>query len=148
MPIRRAWSRSCEKSCVWKCCVVNASPTRARHSNNATRGKRPSRRWQGTLCYTDPMEIPEPSYITADEVEENTAITALGELDAEDIETLISAAEDQIDAFVGPQQHHSMDSNLDRVFPRAQDYSIIQAGGSRVEDPTIPVIPYNVSRAC
>lgn len=99
------------------------------------------------------MTVPDPSYITADEVKANILVTGLkdgstGALSDDDINTLILTAEDQIDAFCGPQPHHPYDDNLTRVFPRAQDFVVVVTGGVRRDYPELPDIPYNVSRAC
>lgn len=92
--------------------------------------------------------VPDPTYITADEVAEQTRVTGLADLEEDDLTYLIQTAEDQIDAYVGPQQHHQWDGNLDRVFPRTQDFSVVVADGVRTQYPETPVIPYRVSRAC
>lgn len=89
------------------------------------------------------MPVPTPSYITAAEVKTQSKIAALITLADTDIDTLIEVAEDQIDAYVGPQQHHPEDNNLDRVFPRAVDYERTNDG----DDRDTPVIPYKVTRA-
>lgn len=96
-------------------------------------------------------DVPTVSYITEDEVKAQTAITGLQALftsNKTDLTSLIQTAEDQIDAYVGPQQHHQYDSNLNRVFPRVQDFQISSAGGFTYEYPLIPEVPYKVSRAC
>lgn len=89
------------------------------------------------------MPVPTPSYITAAQVDEQSMIMGLTDLEDDDINSLIAVAEDQIDAFVGPQEHHPEDDNLDRVFPRVQDYSRSNEG----DDRDTPVIPYKVTRA-
>ncbi len=93
------------------------------------------------------MTTPDPSYITADEVEEQTQITALADLETEDIEYLITTAEDQIDAYCGRQAHHPFDTNLDRVFPREQDYRVVGSATGPIEYRDTPEVPYNVSKA-
>lgn len=95
--------------------------------------------------------IPTVSYITEDEVKAQTTITGLQTLftgNKADLTMLIQTAEDQIDAYCGPQQHHQYDANIDRVFPRVQDYAITSAGGFTYEYPITPQVPYKVSRAC
>lgn len=82
-------------------------------------------------------DVPAVSYITAAEVKSQTLLATLKNLAEADVEQLIEIAEDQIDAYVGPQAHHQDDTNTDRVFPREQD---CDASGN-------PVIPYRVSRA-
>jgi len=94
------------------------------------------------------MTVPEPTYITADEVAEQTLIAALQDLEPGNITKLIQVAEGQIDRFCGRQPHHPYDSNLDRVFPRAQDFSVTVFSGSRLEFPETPAIPLAVSVAC
>lgn len=94
------------------------------------------------------MTVPAPTYISAADVIAQTFLTGLQELNPENITRLIQAAEGQIDKYVGPQPHHPYDDNLDRVFPRAQDFSIVQSGGVRREYPETPVIPLDVSMAC
>ena len=99
------------------------------------------------------MTLPDPSYITAEEVKEQSFITGLkdgstGLLEDADIETLILAAEDQIDKHVGRQPHHPYDSNLTRVFPREQDYQRVGSASGILEYPQNPEVPYDVSRAC
>ena len=81
--------------------------------------------------------VPDPTYITAAEIRSQTLIEALGDLGDADLNTLIQIAEDQIDAFVGPQEHHPDDAVTDRVFPRLIDR----------DDNGLPTIPYKVSRA-
>ncbi len=98
------------------------------------------------------MDVPDVSYLTAAEVKQYSLVTGLkdgstGVLEDEDIETLITTAEDQIDAYCGQQPHHPNDSTR-RVFPREQDFSKVRSGGTLNEYPDIAVIPYNVSRAC
>jgi len=66
------------------------------------------------------MTIPDPTYITADEVKAQTLLDGLGDLNPEDIAKLIRIAEDDIDAHVGPQERHP-DNTIDRVFPRVYD---------------------------
>jgi hypothetical protein len=99
------------------------------------------------------VTIPDPTYITVDEVQENSLVTGLkddsaGVLGDADITKLIQHAEAQIDAYCGKQEHHPYDGNLDRVFPRAQDYSVVVSNGLRYEYPRTPVIPLDVSTAC
>lgn len=94
------------------------------------------------------MDVPAPSYITADDVQENSQVTGLVALNTEQIELLITIAEGHIDDYVGRQPHHPYDSNIDRVFPREQDFSIVIANGIRYEYPQTPIIPYDVQRAC
>jgi hypothetical protein len=84
------------------------------------------------------MDVPTPSYITAAEVKANSLVAGLIALSNSDIEKLVTIAEDQIDAYVGPQRHHPDDDNENRVFPREED--IDEDGNS--------VIPYRVSVAC
>lgn len=87
------------------------------------------------------MTVPEPSYITAAEVREQTLIAGLKEEDTIDnanLAILIQSAEDQIDAYVGPQKHHPDDDNDDRVFPRDSDEDL----------DGYPQVPYQVARAC
>lgn len=93
------------------------------------------------------MTIPDPTYITVDELKTNTLLTGITSLSNADITKLIQIAEDQIDKFVGRQPHHPCDSNFDRVFPREQDYYRASGAGYVDEDADVPVIPYNVSRA-
>ena len=81
--------------------------------------------------------VPDPSYITAAEVRDQTLVADLRELGDEDLSILIQTAEDQIDAFVGPQEHHPDDPTTDRVFPRLYD----------TDDDGHPAVPYKVSRA-
>lgn len=97
------------------------------------------------------MTIPDPTYITAAEVREQTLITGLADaetIDDDDLEKLISIAEDQIDSFVGPQKHHYADTNIERVFPREQDYYVEGTTGGQEPDPDTPEIPLKVSLAC
>ncbi len=94
------------------------------------------------------MTIPDPTYITAAEVKDQTRIPGLEALDNEDIEFLIQNAEDLIDAYVKPQKHHPKDTNINRVFPRVQDYQRIGTGDGIDSDPETPEIPYKVSLAC
>ena len=84
------------------------------------------------------MTVPEPTYISPAEVKEQTSLTALDSLSDADLKLLIQTAEDQIDAYCGPQRHHWDDLNTDRVFPREFD----QDGDGN------PLVPYKVSRAC
>jgi hypothetical protein len=84
------------------------------------------------------MTIPDPSYITVEEVEANTLIEALATLGEENITKLIQRAEDQIDTHVGQQKHHPDDENTDRVFPRENDFD---------PDTGTVLIPYLVSKA-
>lgn len=81
--------------------------------------------------------VPDPKYITASEVRTQTLIEELRDLGDADLKILIQTAEDQIDAFVGPQGHHPDDPTTDRVFPRACD----------LDDDGNAAIPYKVSRA-
>src|SRR4051812_17693521 len=90
------------------------------------------------------MTIPDPTYITAQEVKANSKITGLIALENADIEYLIQTAEDHIDGFVGRQKHHPYDDNIERVFPREEDYRIT----SDAEYPLEHEIPYLVSKAC
>lgn len=83
------------------------------------------------------MTIPDPSYITAEEVKLHTLIAGLKTLSKESITTLIQRAEGQIDKHVGWQEHHPDDENTTRVFPRLLD-----------DDCGSPIIPYDVSMAC
>lgn len=92
-------------------------------------------------------DVPDPTYISATEVIDQTLIANLKTLDPANINVLIRNAEDQIDNHVGPQRHHPFDSNSDRVFPRVQDYSFSIVSGQRYEYPETPVIPYKVMRA-
>ncbi len=94
------------------------------------------------------MTIPDPTYVTAQEVKDETLITALGALEAQNIEKLIKVAEAQIDAYCCKQPHHPFDSNVDRVFPREQDYQVTGAAGGPLEYPDRPQIPLDVSLAC
>jgi len=87
--------------------------------------------------------VPTPSYITADEVKAQSKIAALIALQNPDINSMIETAEDQIDAYVGPQPHHPEDDNLDRVFPRTVDYERTNDG----DDRDTAVMPYKVMRA-
>ena len=81
--------------------------------------------------------VPDPQYITISEVRTQTLIEDLRDLGDADMKILIQTAEDQIDAFVGPQEHHPDDPVTNRVFPRLYD---LDDGGN-------PEIPYKVSRA-
>ncbi len=90
------------------------------------------------------MEFPEPSYITVEEVKANALIPVPTGMQDGDITKLIQMAEGQIDKHVGRQPHHPNDDNIDRVFPRAQDYVRSSGGG----DPDSPDIPLCVSEAC
>ena len=81
--------------------------------------------------------VPNPKYITEAEVRSQTLIEELGDLGDSDLKTLIQIAEDQIDAHVGPQEHHPDDTTPDRVFPRLTD----------IDADCNPVVPYKVSRA-
>lgn len=90
------------------------------------------------------MTIPDPTYVTAEEVKENTRIAGLSALADDDVGFLIQHAEDQIDARCGPQMHHPYDDNVERVFPRDCDYRRT----STAEYPLEPEIPYLISRAC
>jgi len=83
-------------------------------------------------------DVPDPTYITADEVKEQTLISGLESLEEPGRKKLIQLAEDQIDAYVGPQEHHPDDETENRVFPRVED----------VDDDGYAAIPYKVSRAC
>lgn len=94
------------------------------------------------------MTLPEPTYITVDEVKANTLITALQSLDDESITKIIQLAEGHIDAFCGPQPHHQYDDNLNRVFPREQDFSVVGGSSGFTEYPDRPEIPHNVGVAC
>jgi hypothetical protein len=94
------------------------------------------------------MTIPDPTYITVDEVKEQTRITGLEALDDDDVAFLIQNAEDQIDAYVKKQPHHPNDTNIERVFPRVQDYQRTGTGSGIDHDPCVPAIPYKVSLAC
>lgn len=81
--------------------------------------------------------VPEPKYITADEIAAQTLITALANLGDADTDKLIQASEDMIDAHVGQQKHHPDDTDTNRVFPRVQDLDV----------DGYPTVPYRVSRA-
>lgn len=94
------------------------------------------------------MTVPDPTYITVDEVKEQSLIAELVALEDANIEKLIQKAEDQIDAYVGAQPHHPRDTNTDRVFPRDIDYAVSADGETLDYDAETPVIPYKVSRAC
>ncbi len=94
------------------------------------------------------MTIPEPSYITVDEVKTQSKIEGLNDLENEDIAFLIQNAEDQIDAYCGPQAHHPNDVNITRVFPRERDYRRVGTGDGIEDYPETPEIPYKVSIAC
>ncbi len=94
------------------------------------------------------MTVPDPTYITADEVKEQTSLAALKNLLDADIDLLIRTAEDQIDSYVGPQEHHPYDTNIVRVFPRQQDFQIIGTASGQARYPDRPEIPYKVSVAC
>jgi hypothetical protein len=94
------------------------------------------------------MTRPEPSYISVAEIKEATFIDGLKTIGDENIKKLIQHAEGQIDNHVGRQKHHAHDSNLDRVFPRCEDYQITQVNGCRTEDFDTPVMPLAVSEAC
>ena len=84
------------------------------------------------------MTIPDPTYISVDEVVANSLVAALIELEPADITKLIQRAESHIDRYVGRQQHHPDDENTDRVFPREVDY----------DDEGAAIIPLPVSEAC
>lgn len=81
--------------------------------------------------------VPAPSYITVAELRAQTLIKQLSEIGDGDIETLIQIAEDQIDAYVGPQEHHPDDINVSRIFPRLYD----------TDGNNEPAVPYQVARA-
>lgn len=81
--------------------------------------------------------VPDPTYITPIEVRTQTLIESLKSLSDDDLTILIQTAEDQIDAFCGPQEHHPEDENIDRLFPRARD----------MDEDGNPEIPYKASRA-
>jgi len=83
------------------------------------------------------MAVPDPKYITESEVRTQTLIEELSDLGDSDLKILIQIAEDQIDAFVGPQEHHPDDTVTDRVFPRLCD----------IDADDNPAVPYKVSRA-
>jgi len=82
--------------------------------------------------------VPDPTYITVDEVIAQTSIAGLEDLDNDNTTLLIQHAEDQIDAYCGQQKHNPDDDNINRVFPREQDF----------DDNGSPEVPYRVSRAC
>lgn len=67
---------------------------------------------------------PDPTYITAAEVQDETLDTVLAALEDTVINKLIKRAESQIDAFCRKQPHHPDDDNEDRVFPRDIDNDI------------------------
>ncbi len=92
------------------------------------------------------MTIPDPTYITKEEVAAQTLITGLAAL-GPDIDKLISIAEGQIDAYCGPQAHHPWDTNIDRVFPREEDYNIVGTTSGPVHYRNTPVIPLEISVA-
>lgn len=94
------------------------------------------------------MDVPDPTYIESDEVVDQTLLTALQHLDPAEIDKLIQIAEEQIDAYVGPQPHHWADTNIERVFPREQDFSRVGSTGGVIEYPNTPEVPAKVSRAC
>ena len=97
------------------------------------------------------MTIPDPTYITADEIRAQTLITGLDNaqtISDENVEKLISIAEQQIDDYVGPQKHHYADSTIERVFPREQDYYIAGSTSGPVPYPDTPEVPLKVSLAC
>jgi len=94
------------------------------------------------------MTVPDVSYITGEEVTANTLLTGLAALSEPNREILIAIAEDQIDSYVGPQPHHYADTNIDRVFPRSEDFYRVGTGDGIEEYPDTPEIPYQVSRAC
>lgn len=81
--------------------------------------------------------VPDPKYITVAEVRTQTLIEDLRDLGDGDMKILIQTAEDQIDAYVGPQEHHPDDETTVRVFPRLYD----------TDEDRNPEIPYKVSRA-
>lgn len=83
------------------------------------------------------MAVPDPKYITASEVRAQTLIEELSDLGDSDLKILIQIAEDQIDAFAGPQEHHPDDTVTDRIFPRLKD----------IDEDGNPSVPYKVSRA-
>jgi hypothetical protein len=84
------------------------------------------------------VTIPEPSYVTAKEVKEQTLVTSLTDFATSDLNKLIQLAESQIDAYVCPQIHHPDDDNTSRVFPRRVD----------IDEDGNPEIPLQVSLAC
>jgi|SRR5579863_1350280 len=95
------------------------------------------------------MNTPSPSYILPSDVQQRTLIAALKSLDNDSLTTLIVAAEDMIDAYVGPQKHHWKDLNTDRVFPREQDIDQTLLLNGVISSPNEnPIIPYQVSVAC
>jgi hypothetical protein len=94
------------------------------------------------------MTIPEPTYITVDDVRDNSKILTIGTLSDDDLSFLIQTAEDQIDAYVRPQRHHPNDTNINRVFPRSQDYLRVGNGDGIDHFVETPEIPYKVSLAC
>jgi hypothetical protein len=94
------------------------------------------------------MTVPDVSYITAEEVKEQSLNTGLTALTDGEVESLISIAEDQIDAYVGPQPHHPSDTNIERVFPREQDHTVTNDGSGIYYDTSSAEVPYKVARAC
>lgn len=94
------------------------------------------------------MDTPPITYLSAQEVKDTTLLSGLKTLTPIDLESLIAASEDLIDAYVGKQKHHVYDSNINRVFPRTQDYQILGTSLGPIEYPQIPVIPYDVQKAC
>lgn len=66
-------------------------------------------------------DLPDPTYIDSVTLLERTRMTGIDALDDEDVTLLIQTAEEQIDAYVGPQRHHLEDTNVLRVFPRYED---------------------------
>jgi len=94
------------------------------------------------------MQVPAITYLAVTDVQANTLIADLKTLDTASITILIQTAEDLIDAFVGPQEHHWKDTNSNRVFPRVQD--VDSSTQNQVISPNYgqPIIPYKVSLAC
>ncbi len=72
----------------------------------------------------DIPSLPEPTYVTVDILRERTSIEDFDELPEEEVTTLIQTAEQQIDDFCGRQEHHSLDDNEHRIFPRPEDEDI------------------------
>lgn len=64
--------------------------------------------------------LPGVTYNSASEIQEDSKVIPESMEDG-DIETLIQLAEGHIDDYVGLQEHHPDDTNVDRVFPRVED---------------------------
>lgn len=92
--------------------------------------------------------VPDVSYITAEEIKEQSLNSGLIALSDANIEKLIAIAEDQIDAYVGPQPHHPADTTIDRVFPREQDHQAMNDGNGIYYNTSVGEVPYKVARAC